>query len=230
MEGTPPRPVWKRALRRVVPDSLLRDRQIVLRLGSPAGAIYARLRLLDSLGVSPPGSDLTPDTHSVVFVCFGNIMRSPMAEALFRREAENAKLDPFQITSAGIHAIPGSEAHPRALAASAEMGVPLTSHRSRLLTPAMVEEADVIFAMDFQNLAELLALYPESREKFRMLAPYAENNLAGREIADPYLGNLDTTRDCYALLQACVRGLTRELVMIRTPHPRGMASLEKPLG
>ena len=228
MEETSPKPAWKRALRRVVPDSLLRDRQIMLRLGSQAGAIYARLRLLDSLGVRPPGIDLTPETRSVVFVCFGNIMRSPMAEALFRREAENAKLGPLQITSAGIHAITGSEAHPRALAASAEMGLPLTAHRSRLLTPEMVEQADAVFVMDFQNLAELLAHYPKSREKFRMLAPHAENGAAGCEIADPYLGNLDTTRACYALLQACIRGLTRELLSLRTSAARGAASPEEP--
>jgi protein-tyrosine phosphatase len=220
MKDIPPKPVWKRALRRVVPESMLRDRQIVLRLGRPAGPTYARLRLLDSLGVRPPGVDLKPSTRSVVFVCFGNIMRSPMAEALFRREAESAHLEPLQVTSAGVHAIPGSEAHPWALAASAEMGVPLTDHRSRLLTAEMVDAADAVFAMDFQNLAELLAFYPESREKFRMLAPYAGNDTHSREIPDPYLGNLDTTRGCYTVLEACIRGLARELVALRIDSAR----------
>jgi protein-tyrosine phosphatase len=207
---------WKQALRKIVPESLLRDRQIILRLGPQAGAIYARLRLLDSLGVRPHQSQgVGPKTRSMVFVCFGNIMRSPMAEALFHKEADAAQLTGIRATSAGLHAIAGTEAHPRALIASAEMGLPLTAHRARLLSPEMVAEADAIFAMDFQNLAELLALYPEAREKILMLSAYAEGALSGREIADPYLGNLDTTRACYASLQTCIRALSRELATSR---------------
>jgi protein-tyrosine phosphatase len=209
-------PGWKRALRRIVPESLRRDRQIILRLGPQAGAIYARLRLLDSLGVRPHDSHgVGPKARSLIFVCFGNIMRSPMAEALFRKEAEGAQLAGIRATSAGLHAIPGHEAHPWALTASAEMGLPLTDHRARLLTPKMVAEADAILAMDFQNLAELLALYPEARQKILLVSAYAESALGGREIADPYLGNLDSTRACYARLQTCIHALTRELITSR---------------
>ncbi|HMK22105.1 MAG TPA: hypothetical protein VK466_07200, partial [Terriglobales bacterium] len=84
----------------------------------------------------------------------------------------------------------------------------------RLLTPEMMSEADAVFAMDFQNLAELLTLYPEARPKILLLGGYAEKDLPGNEIADPYLGNLDTTRSCYAVLQTCVRALTRELAIL----------------
>jgi protein-tyrosine-phosphatase len=209
-------PGWKQALRKMLPESWRRDRQIIVRLGPQAGAIYARLRLLDSLGVRPHQSQgVGPKTQSVIFVCFGNIMRSPMAEALFRKEAEGAQLTGIRVTSAGLHAIAGTEAHPRAVIASTEMGLPLTAHRARLLSPEMVAEADAIFAMDFQNLAELLALYPEARQKILLLSAYAADALRGREITDPYLGNLDTTRACYATLQTCIHALTRELATSR---------------
>jgi protein-tyrosine-phosphatase len=230
MEDIPPKPAWKRAVRNVVPGSWLRHRQIIVGLGRPAGAIYARLRLLDALGLRPHSGPLRPDMRTVVFVCYGNIMRSPMAEALFRREAQIAKLDPMQITSAGVHAIPGRGAHPWALAAAAEMGLPLTEHRARLLTPEMVAAADAVFAMDFQNLAELLARYPQAREKFRALGHYAGKRAPTREIADPYLGNLDTTRACYTMLQTCIRGLARELITLRVSPGRGIASSETPVG
>jgi protein-tyrosine phosphatase len=185
--------------------------------------------MLDSLGVNPHGAPpLGASTRSVVFVCFGNIMRSPMAEALFRKEAEAVQLA-VSATSAGLHAISGSEAHPWAQAASAEMAAPLANHRSRLLTQEMVSEADAVFAMDFQNLAELLALYPEARRKILLLGEYSEGSGRSREIADPYFGNLDTTRGCYAMLHACIRALTRELVTSRSSQSRDITA-KTPVG
>jgi protein-tyrosine phosphatase len=230
MENDRATPGFKQALRRVVPGALLRERQIILRLGPKAGGIYARLRLLDSLGVRlQTAGTLGPQTRSVVFVCFGNIMRSPMAEVLLRAAAPAANLADLQVSSAGVHAIPGSAAHPWALAASAEMGVPLTEHRSRLLTPEMVAQADAIFAMDFQNMAELLALYPEAKSKVLMVTTFLEGAQRGREIADPYFGNLDTTRACYAMLQACMGALTKELVVSRATYAQGIAPSKAPV-
>jgi protein-tyrosine phosphatase len=206
----------KHAVRSVIPRALLREREIFLRLGPKAGTIYARLKLLDSLRVRAQDSRaLRPDVGSVLFICFGNIMRSPMAEVLFRKAAKDTNL-PVEANSAGLHAIAGREAHPWALTASAEMGVPLTNHRSRILTPALVCSADAIFAMDFQNKSELLALYPEAAEKVLMLSAFAPGDARDREIADPYFGNVDSTRTCYATLQACIGNLTAALLNFHT--------------
>jgi protein-tyrosine phosphatase len=101
----------------------------------------------------------------------------------------------------------GREAHPWALEASAGMGISLVDHRARPLTREMVGRADCIFAMDFQNKAELLSLYPDSQNKIYMLSAYAEGQRQYREIPDPYLGDLDTTRHCYRQLQICIRNL-----------------------
>ena len=177
----------KRVLRKVVPDSLIRERQIVLRLGPAAGPIYARLRLLDSLGIrSQNSNDILPTARSFLFVCYGNIMRSPMAELMFRQEIEKAGLAGTRATSAGLHAIAGSQAHPWALEASTEIGLSLKNHQSQELTEELVSQSDVIFAMDFQNKAELLALYPEARDKIFMLSAYANGAARNREISDPY--------------------------------------------
>jgi protein-tyrosine-phosphatase len=203
----------KRVVRKIVPDSLLRERGIFLRLGPKAGPIYARLRLLDSLGVHSPNTGvIKPSARSFLFICFGNIMRSPMAEAMLRKAAKDANLLSVQANSAGLHAVPGTEAHPRAVAASTEIGLSLTQHRAQLLTADLVAQADAILVMDFQNKAEMLALYPEASDKILMLSAYAEGPQRYGEIPDPYLGDLDTTRRCYALLETCVRNLTKELV------------------
>ena len=200
------------ALREVTPSVLLRERAVILRLGAKAGPIYARLRLLDSLGLYAHNkSRIRPNAKSFLFVCFGNIMRSPMAEALFRKSILEANLDVYAC-SAGTHAVAGNLPDPRALAASEEMGTSLAEHRAQPLTARLIEQADAIFAMDFQNKAELLTRYPEHREKIHLLSAYGDGAQRYREIADPYSGDLETTRACYAYLQICIRNLTAELI------------------
>ena len=151
-----------------------------------------------------------PGARSFVFVCFGNIMRSAMAEFLMRKalnETAPEAIDKVRVVSAGLHAIPGREAHPWMQEAATELGVSLATHRARLLNREMVDAADAIFAMDFQNKAELLTLYPDARQKIYMLGTYAEGASKCREIADPYLGDPDVTRNCAKQLQGCIRNL-----------------------
>lgn len=201
----------KQTLAGVVPGSLRRERATILRLGATAGPIYARLRLLDSLGIrSHTRSVIPPGARSFLFVCFGNIMRSPMAEALFHKSMKEAQLR-IHACSAGLHAIAGTPPEPRALTVAEEMHISLSNHRAQLLTPDLAAQADVILGMDYQNTAELLALYPSHREKILLLSAFAKDNRRHREIPDPYLGNLDATRNCYTFLQLCVDGLTSEL-------------------
>ena len=135
-------------------------------------------------------------------------MRSAMAEALMERHLRNSELEgQAHAVSAGLHAVPGREAHPWAQQASADLGISLLDHRAQLLTREMVEQADCVFAMDFQNKAELLTLYPEAQEKICMLSTYAEGEAQFREIRDPYLADLEETRKCGRLLETCVRNL-----------------------
>ncbi len=212
---------YKTILRKLVPESVLKERGIYLRLGPKAGAAYIRLRLLDTLGLMKLGlmklgskgsrSVVPPTAQSFLFVCFGNIMRSPMAERLMQQEVSHRTAKPVRIASAGIHATPGTAAHPWALAASADFGISLDNHRARLVTADMVQEADAILAMDFQNKAELLALYPNAKHKIFMLSAYLDGPGRYGEIPDPYFGDVDTTRNCYRLLQTCVRNLAAEV-------------------
>src|ERR1700730_6445940 len=104
----------KDVLRKLVPDSLLKQRDIVQRLGSGAGRIYATLRLFDGLGIRGSNRRIVPTSaRSFVFVCFGNIMRSAMAEFLMRRASNESGIkEELRILSAGLHAVAGREAHP----------------------------------------------------------------------------------------------------------------------
>lgn len=199
--------------RSIVPEGLRKERGIYLRLGPKAGPIYARLRLRALLGMqNSRGLKMPAYTRSILFVCFGNIMRSPMAEALLRCELAQAERDGFTVVSAGMHAIAGNGAHPWALEAAQGLGLSLKNHRAQPVTPELIEDADAIYAMDFQNQAELLAEYPKSAAKIFLLGAYADGALRHNEIPDPYFGNVDSTRECYVVLQSCIRKLTAELL------------------
>lgn len=137
-------------------------------------------------------------------------MRSAMAEFLLRKALNDTApeaIEKVRIVSAGLHATPGREAHPWMQEAAVELGFSLASHRAKQLTREMVDAADAIFAMDFQNKAELLTLYPDARERIYMLSMYAEGAWKYREIPDPYLGDLEVTRYCAKQLQICIRNL-----------------------
>jgi Low molecular weight phosphotyrosine protein phosphatase len=108
---------FKDTLRETLPNFLLRplqQRGIISRLGPRAGWIYTRLRLSDAFGVRAANQrQVPPSVRSFLFVCFGNIMRSAMAEFLMRQELSETGLEqPVRIVSAGLHATAGREAHP----------------------------------------------------------------------------------------------------------------------
>jgi len=203
----------KAVLRKFVPDFLLRERDILRRLGPRASRIYARLYVLDRLRIWTDNQRLVPQSaRSFVFVCYGNIMRSAMAELLMKKALGVAGREPqIRIMSAGLHACAGREAHPWAQEASADLGISLAEHRAKPLTQEMIKSADCVFAMDFQNKAELLTLYPGFQKKIYMLSAYAEGPWRYREIPDPYLGDLGTTRVCARQLQTCIRNLIRSM-------------------
>lgn len=200
-------PRLKRILRKFLPKRLIAERGIMARLGPKAGRIYLALRLFDGIPMGAPNARIVPPgARNFLFVCFGNIMRSPMAERMMKHALPEYIKD-ATVASAGIHATPGSPAHPRAQVAAHHFQLPLEDHRSRLLTAQMMDEADAVFAMDFQNKAELLALFPEAKNKIYMLAAYASRSERCREIPDPYFGDQEYTQNCYAAIQQCIANL-----------------------
>jgi len=186
--------------------------------------VYVKLRIHDVLGLGSANgraasSGVPPNTASFLFVCFGNLMRSPMAAAMLRHALTERGVDGIVVRSAGLHAMPGREAHPWALAVSRELGIPLDQHRAQLLTPELVSSSDAILAMDFENLAELQTLYPNAKRKIFLLSSYADGKQRHREIPDPYFGDIETTRRCYSVLSKCIGNLARDIGS--SPSPKG---------
>lgn len=126
--------------------------------------------------------------HRVLFVCLGNICRSPLAEAAFRAEAQRLGLD-VEADSAGTggwHA--GEPPDRRAIAAARRHGADISQLRARKVTPGDFERFDHIVALDEENYADLAALRPErSRAALSLLLDHARGR-AGQAVADPYYG------------------------------------------
>ena len=100
---------------------------------------------------------------SVLFVCLGNICRSPLAEAAFRKEAEDAGLD-VEIDSAGTgHWHAGKPPDPRAQAIALANGIDISHYRARQLEAADFARFSHIFAMDYDNLAPSRRARPRAR-------------------------------------------------------------------
>lgn len=222
----------KSALRQFIPDSLLKERSIIQNLEPNAGRVYTRLRLLDSFGIRTSNRrTASPSARSFVFVCYGNIMRSAMAEFLMRQALCEAGLTgQVQIVSAGLHASPGREAHPWAQQAAAELDISLAEHRAKSFSLSMAKQADFVFAMDFQNKAELLTLYPSVRGKILMLSAYAEGPWQYRQIPDPYHGDVQATLLCGQQLRTCVRNLIASLFPGPRPTGKRTAALDSQPG
>ncbi len=201
----------KAILKPMIPKRVIDERYKFARLGA-AGKAYARLRALDAIGMRGHNRIPPPDARSFMFVCHGNIMRSPMAELLLKRALAARKIEGITVFSSGIHATPGTEAHSRAQAAALELGLSLANHRSKLITAEMVAATDVIFAMDFQNQAELIVHFPDARSKIFLLSAFANHGKQFREIPDPYFGGEEETRQCFGVLQTCVNNMVQSML------------------
>jgi protein-tyrosine phosphatase len=152
-------------------------------------------------------------TQRVLFVCLGNICRSPTAEAVFRellrREAAGLAVDVDSAGTHGYHA--GEPPDARAIAAAARRGIDMSDLRARMLEAADFERFDLVLAMDQQNFRRLQRLAPAAyRNRLRLFLDYAPD-LGRREVPDPYYGGETGFEEVLDLVEAASRGLLAAL-------------------
>jgi len=119
----------------------------------------------------------------LLFVCYGNINRSALAERLFRTLSAAPGV---AVSSAGFHPVGGRCTDPIMVRVAAENGVDLGRGTSRVLDHAWVREADAIFVMDLKNLEQMAREYPEAMDRTLLLGLAPGCRGEGGEIADPY--------------------------------------------
>jgi protein-tyrosine phosphatase len=153
-----------------------------------------------------------PISVSVLFVCMGNICRSPTAEGVFRHFVAEAGLDKvIRIDSAGTHAYHiGEPPDRRAKAAAERRGFSLDKIRARRVTGTDFERFDYLLAMDEDNLSVLQELAdPQHHGKIRLFLEFADGHES--EVPDPYYGGAAGFERVLDLVEEASRGLLETL-------------------
>ncbi|XKE46767.1 low molecular weight phosphotyrosine protein phosphatase [Halomonas organivorans] len=156
----------------------------------------------------------------VLFVCLGNICRSPTAEGMFRRHLTEAGLDGrVEVDSCGIGSWHlGKAPDPRAQAAAASRGLDLSALRARQLDDRDFDRFDYLLAMDEDNLSVLQARRPaDCAAHVGLLLEFA--GLPGRAVPDPYYGGDAGFEEVLDLVEAASRGLLTEVRDRLEPAP-----------
>lgn len=156
--------------------------------------------------------------RSLLFVCMGNICRSPTAEGVFRRllESEAPELG-IHVDSAGTHAYHiDSPPDSRSQAAALRRGVDLSKQRARIVRPEDFERFDLLLAMDRANLENLKRMASEEHHhRVRLFLEFGRN--ADRmEVPDPYYGGSNGFEEVLDLVEDASRGLLAHILASRS--------------
>jgi protein-tyrosine phosphatase len=162
----------------------------------------------------------------ILFVCLGNICRSPTAEIVFReivaREAPDLRLEIDSAGTAAYHV--GSPPDSRTCQAALRRGYDMSALRARVVHPGDFIRFDLILAMDQQNLHALRAIAPAAvRDRIRLFLDFAPDALS-TEVPDPYYGGANGFEEVLDLVEAAARGLLRHL----RPESGSQSELTRP--
>ena len=149
----------------------------------------------------------------ILFVCLGNICRSPTAEVVFRavaaREVPDIVLEIDSAGTAGYHV--GEQPDRRTRQAAARRGYDMSALRARVVEPEDFEHFDLILAMDRENLRALeRRAPPHARERLRLFLDFAPDTGIS-EVPDPYYGGANGFEDVLDLVEAASRGLVQHI-------------------
>ncbi|MER9299883.1 low molecular weight phosphotyrosine protein phosphatase [Mesorhizobium sp. M0621] len=163
--------------------------------------------------------------NSILFVCLGNICRSPLAEGVFRavwaeREpGRNMLLDSAATSGWEV----GSAPDPRSIAVAVRHGVDISRQRARKVTPEDFSRFDLILGMDRSNVADLKALAPAAMcDRIHLFLEFAQGK--AREVPDPYYDGAEAFASVYRMIREASEALATRLEARASVPDSGQAS------
>ena len=159
---------------------------------------------------NPP---LPSSPKSILYVCKGNICRSPFAERVTKKFLEKGSKDIITIRSAGITVTGGNPPPIEAIIAAKAFGISMDDHRAQCLTRELIDGTDMIVVMEVEQLHQLEQAYPESRGRFFLMSMFSNdqhvwgNYYFQYNIADPYGKNNEQFTRCYERINICINNL-----------------------
>jgi protein-tyrosine-phosphatase len=138
----------------------------------------------------------------LVFVCTGNICRSPMAEGLMRHKSKEAGRYDRTVSSMGIHAQYGFQATEYAQKVCKEDGFDISSHKARYLMGDELEIADLILCMEPVHIKFVKTFFPRTRKKVFLLGAWPDKATRKSAIQDPMGGSYEKYQQVYKLIKS----------------------------
>jgi tRNA threonylcarbamoyl adenosine modification protein (Sua5/YciO/YrdC/YwlC family) len=158
-------------------------------------------------GSIPNAELLEAASPTVLFVCTGNTCRSPMAAGFCQMGVAETPREglPFRVISAGTNAMEGARADRLAIEAMREVGVDISRHRTRTLTPNLLEMADWIFTMTRAHRETIVSLMPTCSDRIQLLS------VRNEDIPDPVSNSLEMYRLVRDKIATCLRDVVRSV-------------------
>jgi len=149
--------------------------------------------------------------ENILFVCTGNICRSPFAEALLRMLLAEEGLKGITADSAGLLALPGNAASTLSQRVAAEYLVDLSSHQAKSLSKELIAWCQLVLVMEELHKEAVVNAFPETAGKVLLLRYFARHGSRRRGIADPYGLQYEAYRFCFLDIHDAVSGLVEYL-------------------
>ena len=161
----------------------------------------------------------------MLFVCLGNICRSPLAEGVFRQALEARDIgDRFLLDSAGTGAWHvGSAPDPRSVAIARQHWIDISRQKARKIATSDFDRFDLILGMDLSNCDELVAIAPQAaRDRIHLFMDYA--GMGRVEVPDPYYGGAEGFLSVYRMIRDASEALAARLDWRASEAVSGQAS------
>lgn len=151
-----------------------------------------------------------PPPQSLLFICSGNVCRSPLAEVYAAHRLAARGLHEVTVASASTLGLAGTPAHPLSIAVAADEGLDLSRHRSQALTSFLLRASDLVLTMTEEHRDQCVGWFPAGASRVKLLGgfrPGGRDRAPEGEIVDPLGGDMDYFRAIWGQIKAGVDGV-----------------------